>query len=75
MRPGPRDLFSGRRVHWLFLACRMAQYVWDEDTWDVLGRRILERVRDSGVLSLLPMALAVRVGWGLFARVGTRPPI
>jgi DNA-binding CsgD family transcriptional regulator/tetratricopeptide (TPR) repeat protein len=54
-------------LHWLFLACRMAQYVWDEDAWDALGRRILERVRDSGVLSLLPMALAVRVGWELFA--------
>ena len=54
-------------LHWLFLACRMAQYVWDEDAWDALGRRILERVRDSGMLSLLPMAAAVRVGWELFA--------
>ena len=53
-------------LHWLFLACRMAQYVWDEDAWDALGGRILERVRDSGVLSLLPMAAAVRVGWELF---------
>ena len=54
-------------LHWLFLACRMAQYVWDEDAWDALGGRILERVRDSGMLSLLPMAAAVRVGWELFA--------
>ena len=54
-------------LHWLFLACRMAQYVWDEDAWDALGGRILERVRDSGVLSLRPMAAAVRVGWELFA--------
>ena len=53
-------------LYWLFLACRMAQYVWDEDAWDALGGRILERVRDSGVLSLLPMAAAVRVGWELF---------
>ena len=54
-------------LRWLFLACRMAQYVWDEDAWDALGGRILERVRDSGMLPLLPMAAAVRVGWELLA--------
>jgi DNA-binding CsgD family transcriptional regulator/tetratricopeptide (TPR) repeat protein len=54
-------------LHWLFLACRMAQYVWEDTAWDELGGRILKLVRNAGVLSLLPMAAAVRVGWELFA--------
>ena len=54
-------------LHWLFLACRMAQYLWNDAAWDTLGSRILELVREAGVLALLPMAAAVRVGWELFA--------
>ena len=45
-------------MHWLFLACRVAQYLWDADAWDALSGRILDLVRDAGVLSLLPMAAA-----------------
>ena len=53
---------------WLFFAIRvLAVYVWDSDAWDALSRRILELVRDGGVLALLPMAAATRVGWELFA--------
>jgi DNA-binding CsgD family transcriptional regulator len=55
-------------LHWLLLAARMlAPYLWDDDAWDTLGRRILERVRDGGILALLPMGAALRVGWELFA--------
>jgi DNA-binding CsgD family transcriptional regulator/tetratricopeptide (TPR) repeat protein len=53
---------------WLFFAIRVvAAYVWDSDAWDALSDRILELVRDAGVLALLPMAAATRVGWELFA--------
>ena len=53
---------------WLFFAIRvLAVYVWDSDAWDALSRRILELVRDGGVLALVPMAAATRVGWELFA--------
>ena len=40
---------------------------WDPETWDALSGRMLELVRDAGVLALLPMAAAPRVGWELFA--------
>jgi hypothetical protein len=41
--------------------------MWDDAGWDALSVRILERVRDTGVLALLPMAAASRVGWELLA--------
>jgi DNA-binding CsgD family transcriptional regulator len=58
---------SEPELHWLFLACRMVQYLWDDAAWDALSGRMLELVRDNGVLALLPMAAAARVGWELFA--------
>jgi DNA-binding CsgD family transcriptional regulator/tetratricopeptide (TPR) repeat protein len=61
LRSGERDL------HWLFFAGRMAIWVWDPETWDALSGRMLELVRDAGVLALLPFAAAGRVGWELFA--------
>jgi DNA-binding CsgD family transcriptional regulator len=54
-------------LHWIFLACRLAQYVWDDAAWDALSSRMLELVRGRGVLALLPMVAAARVGWELFA--------
>jgi DNA-binding CsgD family transcriptional regulator len=55
-------------LHWLFFATRiLAPYLWDPDAWDALSGRILELVRDTGVIALLPMAAAQRVGWELFA--------
>jgi DNA-binding CsgD family transcriptional regulator len=53
-------------LHWVFFACRLAQYLWDDAAWDALSRRMLELVRGSGVLALLPMVAAARVGWHLF---------
>ena len=55
-------------LHWLFLAIRtLAAYLWDPDVWDALTGRMLELVRDAGILALLPMAASQRVGWELFA--------
>jgi DNA-binding CsgD family transcriptional regulator len=60
----PRELDP----EWLFFAIRvLATYVWDSDAWDALTGRMLKLVRDDGVLALLPMAAATRVGWELFA--------
>jgi DNA-binding CsgD family transcriptional regulator len=47
-------------VQWLFLACHLAQYVYDEPTWDALSARTVELVRETGVLAALPMAAAER---------------
>ena len=55
-------------VYWLFFANRvLATHLWDADAWDALSGRILQLVRDGGVLALLPMAISQRVGWELFA--------
>ena len=45
----------------------MSYEVWDDETWDALSARKLEIVRNAGVLALLPMAVAMRVGRDLFA--------
>jgi DNA-binding CsgD family transcriptional regulator len=59
---------SGERdLHWLFLAGRLSIWVWDHETWDVLSSRMIELVRNAGMLALLPFADAARVGWELFA--------
>ena len=64
LAPIPREL----DLHWLFFASRvLSQYLWDADAWDALSGRILQLVRDAGVLALLPMAASQRVGWELFA--------
>ncbi len=42
-------------------AARQAISIWDEDAWGAISSRILELVRDAGVLALVPMAAAVRV--------------
>jgi DNA-binding CsgD family transcriptional regulator len=58
---------SEQELHWLWFAGRMAIWVWDEATWSAVSGRLLELVRDAGVLALLPMAASLRVGWELFA--------
>ena len=53
-------------VRWLAFASRLAIYLWDDSAWNALTLRILETVRDSGAIGLLPFAAATRVGWLLF---------
>jgi len=47
-------------VRWLWLAERVAGYVWDEASWDVATSRHLKHARDTGALTELPLALAYR---------------
>jgi DNA-binding CsgD family transcriptional regulator len=54
-------------LRWMWLACRLAHGTWDDDAWDALSARFLEVVRGAGVLALLPLAVAMRVGPDLFA--------
>ena len=64
---GPRR--RGRR--WLWLACRLAQDLWDDELWHVLATRGVRVARDTGALSVLPNALnylaAFNVHSGAFA--------
>src|SRR3954471_21004959 len=45
---------TARDVRWLWLACRLAQDLWDDELWDVLATRGLRVARESGALNLLP---------------------
>jgi DNA-binding CsgD family transcriptional regulator len=47
---------------WLWLACRIAADLWDHATWEALATRGLRLARESGALSILPMAGSYRAG-------------
>jgi DNA-binding CsgD family transcriptional regulator len=55
-------LTDDEAIRWLWLACRTAIDVWDFDSWDVLSERLVERARDTGALSAVPLGLTVRLG-------------
>jgi DNA-binding CsgD family transcriptional regulator len=47
-------------VRWLWLACRLAQDLWDDELWYVLATRGLRVARETGALSILPIAATYR---------------
>jgi DNA-binding CsgD family transcriptional regulator len=56
---------------WLWLACRLAQDLWDDELWHVLASRGVRVARDAGALTLLPIMAsylaALNVHSGAFA--------
>jgi DNA-binding CsgD family transcriptional regulator len=48
---------GGADRRWLWLACRLAQDLWDDELWNVLATRGVRLARDTGALNLLPNAL------------------
>jgi DNA-binding CsgD family transcriptional regulator len=62
---------GGEDRRWLWLACRLAQDLWDDELWRVLATRGVRIARDTGALNLLPNALnhlaALNVHSGAFA--------
>ena len=52
---------------WYVLAGRVALDLWDWDAWDDLAVRQIQTQRDSGLLTLLPVALAFRAWMSLHA--------
>jgi DNA-binding CsgD family transcriptional regulator len=65
----PGDGGADRR--WLWLACRLAQDLWDDELWHMLATRGVRVARETGALNLLPNALnylaALNVHSGAFA--------
>jgi DNA-binding CsgD family transcriptional regulator len=61
------DTSRGEGRRWLPLASRVAAFLWDDETSDVLSARFVELARDAGALSVLPLALATRSAVHLFA--------
>ncbi len=56
---------------WLWLACRLAQDLWDDELWYALATRGVRVARETGALNLFPNALnylaALNVHSGAFA--------
>ena len=44
---------DGEERHWLWLACRLAQDLWDDELWCALATRGVRVARETGALSLL----------------------
>jgi DNA-binding CsgD family transcriptional regulator len=51
----------------LWLACRIASEVWDDETWEKLARSHVRIARETGALAVLPLALTYRSGTHLHA--------
>jgi DNA-binding CsgD family transcriptional regulator len=48
---------GGADQRWLWLACRLAQDLWDDELWHALATRGVRLARETGALSLLPNML------------------
>jgi DNA-binding CsgD family transcriptional regulator len=56
------DGFSGEgELRWPWLASRTAVYMWDDQAWDELATRHVQLARETGALTLLPLALNMRM--------------
>jgi len=66
---------GGEDRRWLWLACRLAQDLWDDELWHVLATRGVRVARETGALHLLPNALnylaAFNVHSGAFGTAAT----
>jgi DNA-binding CsgD family transcriptional regulator len=66
---------GGADRRWLWLACRLAQDLWDDDLWHLLATRGVRLARETGALHLLPNALnylaALNVHSGAFSTAAT----
>ena len=51
---------TARDVRWLWLACRLAQDLWDDELWYELATRGLRVARETGALRVLPIAATYR---------------
>ncbi|HEY6889687.1 MAG TPA: LuxR C-terminal-related transcriptional regulator, partial [Solirubrobacter sp.] len=57
LRPFGKADGGGADQRWLWLACRLAQDLWDDELWHQLAARGVRLARDTGALHLLPNAL------------------
>jgi DNA-binding CsgD family transcriptional regulator len=61
------DTSADEEPHWLWLACIAASHVWDDERWELLSRRYVTMIRQTGALAELPLALDRRARPLLFA--------
>jgi DNA-binding CsgD family transcriptional regulator len=56
-----QDISTEEDLRWLWLAGRVAQDLWDDETWHELCTRHVQLARQAGALALLPIALRSRI--------------
>jgi DNA-binding CsgD family transcriptional regulator len=56
----PVDGLAARDARWLWLACRLALDLWDDELWYELATRGLHVARETGALRVLPTAATYR---------------
>ena len=54
-------------LRWLWLAGRVAGYIWDYESWAALTQRQIRVGRESGALAVLPVSLSTRASIELYA--------
>jgi DNA-binding CsgD family transcriptional regulator len=54
-------------LRWLWLAGRVADDLWDDESWEVLCTRHVRLARQAGALTVLPIALRSRIFVHVFA--------
>jgi AAA ATPase domain len=54
------DEWTERDARWLGLGCRLAQDLWDDELWYVLATGGLRVARETGAISVLPVAATYR---------------
>ncbi|HEY2657801.1 MAG TPA: AAA family ATPase [Solirubrobacteraceae bacterium] len=65
---GGDNISRDEGLRWLWLACHVAWYLWDDESGEVLCVRHLQLSRDAGALTVVLLALNQRIG--LHAHVG-----
>jgi DNA-binding CsgD family transcriptional regulator len=63
------DGSTTRDTRWLWLACRLAQDLWDDELWHVLATRGVHVARETGALGVLPIAATYRASLHVHAGV------
>jgi tetratricopeptide (TPR) repeat protein len=53
-------------LRWLWHACITAAHLWDYDAWELLATRFVCSARETGALTMLPLALSQRIGVHVF---------
>jgi DNA-binding CsgD family transcriptional regulator len=56
-----RELSAEDELRWLWLGGRVAQDLWDDDSWHDLCTRHVQLARQAGALAVLPIALRSRI--------------
>ena len=54
-------------IRWLWVAAHAAGLIWDYDGWDALSSRLVQLIRDTGAIAVLPIVLSTRAGVRLLA--------